>query len=180
MTRAINRRRRQKFHFYDRCKEFETAICNDGRMSDKTKGNLIGLLFVAVVAAIGTYVVIIGFGKLGRNPHDAPGWVILVAGAAFLSAAASMGISAIAYFTTGAKAGRDGSLGDDAPRPLRAAQIILSLGVVALLATVATWVAFNPGEPGNTARSLAFASGAVLIWTMFAGFSVWRLRKLFR
>jgi hypothetical protein len=149
-------------------------------MPNESKGNFIGLLFVALIAAIGVYIVYAGLGKFGRGPNDAPGWVLIAAGAAFLFAAASMGISAVAYFTTGAKAGRDGSLGDDAPRPLRATQIILSLGVVALLATVATWVAFNPGEPGNTARSLAFASGAVLIWTMFAGFSVWRLRKLFR
>lgn len=149
-------------------------------MPDETKGNLIGLLFVALIAAIGVYIVYAGLGKFGRGPNDAPGWVLIAAGAAFLSAAASMGISAIGGIFFGVKAGRDGSLGDDAPHPLRAAQMILSLAVVALLATVATWVAFNPGEPGNSGRQFAFASGAVLIWTIFAGFAVWRLRKLFR
>lgn len=149
-------------------------------MPDETKGNFIGLLFVALIAAIGVYIVYAGLGKFGRGPNDAPGWVLIAAGAAFLSAAASMGMNAIAYFATGAKAGRNGNLGDDAPPLLRAAQIILSLAVVALLATVATWVAFNPGEPGNTGRQLAFASGAILIWTIFAGFAYFRLRKLLR
>jgi len=149
-------------------------------MPDETKGNLIGLLFVALIAAIGIYIVFAGLGQFGRSANAAPGWVLIAAGAAFLCAAASMGMSAIGGIFFGVKAGRDGSLGEDAPRALRAAQIILGLAIVALLATVATWVAFNPGEPGNTGRQFAFASGAVLVWAIFAGFAFWQLRRLFR
>lgn len=147
-------------------------------MSDKTKGNLVGLLFVAVVAGIGAYVVIVGLGKLGRSPSDAPGWVIVVAGMAFLFAAASMGLSAIGGIFFNATAGRDGSLSSDAPYGIRVAQILLSLCVIALLASVATWVALNPEEAAPVGRRIAFAVGAIAIWCMFAGFAFWRLRRL--
>lgn len=149
-------------------------------MRDETKGNLIGLLFVAVIAAIGIYVVLIGLGKLGRSPHGAPGWVIVVAGAAFLFAAASTGMNALAYFTTGAKAKADGSLDSTAPYPIRAIQLLLSLIVVALLATVATWVAFNPGDGPDNSRNVAFAVGAAIVWIIFLGFAWLALKRLAR
>ncbi len=149
-------------------------------MPESTKGNLVGLAFVALIAAIGVYIVAIGLGKFGTNPNDAPGWVLMVAGAAFLFAAASMGMSAIGGIFFGAKAGPDGALTDDAPYPIRLAQILLSLMIVALLAVVATWVAFNPGDASTTGRKIAFAGGAVLVWLIFAGFAYFRLRKLHR
>lgn len=147
------------------------------RMSDQTKGNVAGLLFVALIAAIGVYIVYAGLGKLGRSANDAPGWVLVVAGGAFLFAAASMAMNAIGWFFFGAATGRDGALTDAAPASLRFAQMLLSLGIVALLATVATWVALNPGE-GSAARSIVFAIGAVMVWGIFAGFAIWKLRKL--
>jgi len=58
--------------------------------------------------------------------------------------------------------------------------MLLSLGVIAMLAAVATWVAFNPGEGSSTGRRVAFAIGAIMTWAMFAGFAVWRLRGLRR
>jgi hypothetical protein len=147
-------------------------------MQDQTKGNLIGLLFVALVAAIGVYIIYIGLGKFGRGVNDAPGWVMVAAGAAFLFAAASMGLSAIGGIFFGASANRDGSLNESAPKAIRGAQMLLSLGVVAMLATVATWVAFNPGEASGTGSNVAFAAGAVLIWGALLGFAIWRIRRL--
>ena len=99
---------------------------------------------------------------------------------AFLLAAGSFGLSALGGILYGAKAGPDGSLSGDAPYAIRAAQILLSLGVVALLASVATWVAFNPEAGSSTGRKAAFAAGAVTIWLMFAGFAVFRIRQLRR
>ena len=46
-------------------------------MSDRAKGNLIGLAFVAVIAAIGVYILLAGLGRFGRSPNDAPGWVLI-------------------------------------------------------------------------------------------------------
>ncbi len=149
-------------------------------MSDQAKGNLLGLLFVAVIAAIGIYIVYAGLGKLGRAPNDAQGWVLVVAGAAFLFAAASLAMNAIGWFFFGAVAGRDGALTDAAPASLRFIQRVLSLGIVALLATVATWVAFNPEAGASTGRKTAFAAGAALCWAIFAGFAIWKLRRLRR
>lgn len=148
-------------------------------MSDQTKGNLIGLLFVAGIAAIGIYIVLAGLGKFGRG-GGAPGWVLVVAGAAFLFAAASMALSAIGGIFFGAKTGTDGSLTDDVPYGIRAAQILLSLGIVALLATVATWVALNPEASASQSSKIAFAAGAIILWVTLAGFAFWRLRKLRR
>jgi len=152
-------------------------MSEQSRMSGQTKGNLAGLLFVALIAAIGVYIVYAGLGKLSRSANDAPGWVLVVAGGAFLFAAASMAMNAIGWFFFGAVAGRDGALTDAAPAALRLIQMLLSLGIVALLATVATWVALNPGE-GSAVRSTVFAIGAVMSWGIFAGFAILKLRKL--
>lgn len=147
------------------------------RMSDQTKGNLAGLLFVALIAAIGSYIVYAGLGKLGRSPNDAPGWVMVAAGGAFVFAAASLAMNAIGWFCFGAVAGRDGALNDSAPASLRLVQMLLSLGIVALLATVASWVALNPGE-GSAARRVVFGLGAVMTWGIFFGAAIWKFRKL--
>lgn len=150
---------------------------NPGAVRGDIRGHLIGVLFIAVIAAIGIYIATRGIGRLSRGPNDAPGWVLAVAGAAFLFAAASMAISAIGGILFGATARRDGSLGDDAPYGLRLAQMLLSLGIVALLASVATWVAFNPG-PGGAGRSIVFAFGAVCAWLIFFALAVWKLRAM--
>jgi hypothetical protein len=149
-------------------------------MTPQTKGNILGILFVTAIAAIGVYIVLAGLGKFGRSTGDAPGWVLVAAGAAFLLAAATMGLSAVAGIFFGAKAGRDGSLSGEAPRAIRATQIFLSLGIVAMLATVATWVALNPEGDASTGRKLAFAAGAVMTWSILLGFGIWRLRALRR
>lgn len=149
-------------------------------MTPQTKGNIIGVLFVAGIAAIGIYIVLAGLGKFGRGATDAPGWVLIAAGAAFLFAAASMGLSAVGGIVFGAKAGPDGNLADDAPHAVRATQIFLSLAVVAMLATVATWVALNPEGDASTGRKVAFAAGAIMVWGIFLGFAIWRVRGLRR
>jgi len=149
-------------------------------MSSETKGHLIGIVFIAAVAAIGVYMLLIGFGRFGRSAGDAPGWVLIAAGTAFLLAAGSFGLSAVGGIVYGAKAGPDGSLSDDAPTAIRAAQMLLSLGIVAMLATVATWVAFNPEAGSSIGRKVAFAAGAAMTWAILLGFAIWRLRRLKR
>jgi hypothetical protein len=149
-------------------------------MSPEAKGHLIGLLFIAGIAAIGVYVVSIGLGQFGRRASDAPGWVLIAAGAGFLLAACSFALNVVGGIVFGAKVQPDGGLSGEAPHAIRTAQIILSLGVIVMLATVATWVALNPEAGSSTGRKVAFAAGAVTIWLMFAGFAVWRLRRLRR
>ncbi len=149
-------------------------------MTDQAKGNLFGLLFVAAVAAIGVYIVLAGLGTFGRGRGDAPSWVLIAAGAAFLLAAASMGLSAVGGIFFGAKARSDGSLPESAPYAIRVAQIFLSLGVVALLATVGTWVAFNPETGASAGSKTAFTVSAIVIWTIYLGFGLLWLRRLQR
>lgn len=149
-------------------------------MTPEAKGHLLGMLFVAVIAMIGIYLVVIGLGQFGRRTGDAPGWVLLAAGTGFLLAAGSFGLSAAGGILYGAKAEPDGSLSDDAPYAIRTAQIVLSLGIIAMLATVATWVAFNPGDNSSTGRKIAFAAGAFTTWLIFAGFTIWKIRRLRR
>jgi hypothetical protein len=148
-------------------------------MTPEAKGHLLGVLFIAAIAAAGVYMLMIGFGQFGRGRGDAPGWVLIAAGAAFLFAAGSFGLSA-AGGLYGAKAESDGSLSDDAPYAIRCAQIVLSLGIVAMLATVATWVALNPEGGSSTGSKVAFAAGAAMTWAIFLGFAVWRLKRLRR
>ncbi len=149
-------------------------------MTPQTKGNIIGVLFVAAIAAIGIYIVLAGLGKFGRSAGDAPGWVLVVAGAAFLFAATSMGLSAVGGIFYGATTGPDGKLSSDAPYAVRAAQIFLSLSIVVMLATVATWVALNPEGDASIGRKVAFATGAMMVWAIFFGFAIWRVRALRR
>jgi len=146
-------------------------------MNDQAKGNLIRSIFVALIAAIGIYIVLAGLGTFGRSARDAPGWVLVVAGTAFLFAAASMAIDVIGSFLLGASARKDGTLTDAAPAPFRLAQMLFSLAIVALLATVATWVAFDADDAG-TVRKFAFGIGAALCWAIFAGAAIWKLRRL--
>jgi len=147
-------------------------------MTPETKGNIIGLAFVAIIAAIGLYVVMTGLGRFGRSDGDAPSWVLIAAGSAFLLAASSMALSAIGGIVYGAKANPDGSLTDEAPYAVRALQILLSLGIVAMLVAVASWVALNPEEGSATGRRIALAAGAITVWAIFFGFVIWRLRGL--
>jgi len=144
---------------------------------DESRGHLIGLLFVALAAALGIYLLLAGLGTFGRGRNDAPGWVLIAAGGAFVFTALSMGLNAIGWYCFGAVAGKDGGLPDHAPYGLRLAQLLLGLGVVALMATVATWVAFNPG-PGGTGRGIVFAIGAGCAWLVFLALAFWKLRKL--
>ncbi len=95
--------------------EIATPFWNGLRMTPQTKGHLIGALFVAAIAAIGIYILLAGLGQFGRGRGDAPGWVLIAAGAAFLLAAASTGLNTIGGLLFGAKADRHGKLSDDAP-----------------------------------------------------------------
>ena len=149
-------------------------------MTNQTKGNLIGLAFVACIAAIGAGIIYVGVGKLGRSGQDAPGWVLVIAGGAFLFADASMSINAIGGSVFGATAGRDGALSADAPYGLRVAQIVLSFAILGMLATVATWVAFNPGEHSSSGQKFAFATAAIVGWLSLIAVGVWRIRRLAR
>ncbi len=149
-------------------------------MSSQAKGHLIGVLFIAAIAAVGVYIVLAGLGRFGRSSGDAPGWVLVAAGAAFLAAAASFGLSAFGGALYGARARPDGSLSDEAPCGLRAAQIAIGLSIVALLASVATWVALHPEPGSSTGRKVVFAVGAAMVWAIFLGFAVLRLRHLRR
>ena len=135
-------------------------------------GRRIAYFFAALVAAIGGFLVLTGFELFGRS-GNAPGWVIMLGGLAFLSAAGSMALSII-----GGATARDGSLPDSAPFALRLTQTLLSLGIMVLLSSVATWVAFNPGNAASMGHRLAFGAGAVLCWLISLGFTIRAIRRL--
>jgi hypothetical protein len=157
----------------DTGKQIETTAGHFRTMTySEILGRRIAYFFAALIGAIGVFLVLTGFELFGRGSGHAPGWVIMLCGLAFLSAAGSMGLSIL-----GGATARDGSLPDSAPFALRLAQTLLSLGIMVMLSSVASWVAFNPGSAGTGAR-FAFGAGAALCWLIFLGFAIRALRRL--
>jgi ABC-type transport system involved in multi-copper enzyme maturation permease subunit len=133
----------------------------------------VALAFAAGFALLGLFVMLAGLGVFGRSRGDAPGWIVIVAGAAFVLAAASLALSAI-----GGATARNGALTGTAPFALRLLQTVLGLGLVALLAVTATWVALHPGDASGWDRRAAFSAGAAVTWIIFVGFALNGLRQL--
>jgi hypothetical protein len=149
---------------------------------------LFGLLFVAV----GAFIFLIGLGVVRPNPEGvhAPLWVIACAGLVFFMGGCAVMLGALA---PGADV--NGQLGPWAPWTLRFLQYLFALIIIAALATVASWVAFGPGErefsnsialpfwqskgaSGETTGRIAFGVGAVMGWLIFLAMAVQGWRKL--
>ena len=144
----------------------------------------------AVFVAIGTPFVLMWAGIIVPDAAKlhAPLWVIGCAGLAFVLAGISVALNA-----TSSQHRKDGSLPDNAPKPLRFVQDATALGIVGVFALVGTWVAVAPGERdfkttgtvlGATTSSagsstfgrVVFGFGALLCWLL----AVSLVRRLWR
>jgi hypothetical protein len=147
---------------------------------------IMGLAF----GGMGTLIVLLGLGVVGHpKPGDAPPWVIVCAGFAFILG----GLAVIVGYGVANGVGPDGDVAPGTPWPIRAVQYVLGLGVAVLLAVIATWVAFGPGPrhfsaTGTFGRGpaseisgrIAFGAGAVLLWLFTGIVSVMSVRRLRR
>jgi hypothetical protein len=139
---------------------------------------------------MGTLVVLMGLGVIGQpRPGDAPPWVAVCAGLAFILC----GLAVIVGYGVAGGVGADGDLPVDTPSSVRVVQYGLGVGIAAMLAVIATWVAFGPGPrdfhatgslgsgPVNEwSGRIAFGIGAVLMWLFTGAVAIVSVRRLRR
>ncbi len=149
-----------------------------------------------VFNAVGAWVVLVAAGVLPANTTaeaQAPGWVIAAVGLSFMFCGAAV----IVGFAVAGGVGPNGDLAPGTPFAIRLLHNFFGLGIIGLLAAVASWIAFGAGErrfsgsisfpvttrffpvhasPGR----VAFVVGAVLLWIIFAGYIFTAARRLLR
>lgn len=144
-----------------------------------------------ITAGAGLYFTLIGAGVLPppKGGANAPGWIVVCAGLAFLLG----GIAVLRQAIPGGEVGPDGKLPDEAPRWMHVMHHMTGVAVLALLAAIGSWVAFGPGprsftasssltgsfDPGEWAGRVAFGLGALLVWLFTIAFAVRAARKAF-
>jgi len=138
-----------------------------------------------------------GLGMIDLHPTEGtPGWMGVCAGLAFMLA----GLAVINGYAIGGGVGPDGNLLPDTPFPVVLLQHVLGLAIMALMTTMAGWIAFGPGErhfsmtialpfvarssqSGEFSGRFAFGVATVLLGAMTLGLG-WagaqRLRRSFR
>ena len=147
-----------------------------------------GLQFWGLFAiALGALIILAAAGVLPSKGEDAPAWVVALAGLIFVFAG---GLLLLRSFMGGNMS--DVEIPRGVPLILRATYYVAGLTVVAALATIATWVAFGPGErafsvsipflgTGPAKEWIGrgvFGFGAALIWLFFVIAAVAWWRKL--
>jgi hypothetical protein len=159
------------------------------RMDQKppSRGTTIGL--GAIAAALGLYIVLLGFGVLPPpGEANAPMWVVMLAGLCFLLG----GLGVLLPAAVTAEVRDDGELPAGAPYWLRVFQYLLVLILFAAFATIGSFVAFGPGTRsfsvslpfGSTSGGseivgrVAFGVGAVITWLCLILVAVSGWRKL--
>jgi len=135
-----------------------------------------------VCVALGLLIVLLSVGA--GAALEAPRWVGVAAGLAFVLAGAAV----ITGFAVAGGAAADGDLPPGTPFGIRLTQYVLGLGIVGLMAAIVTWIAFGPGprrftgtglavlglraEIGEAAGRAVFGLGAVLIYVFFVVLAV--------
>ncbi len=148
----------------------------------RSAGVIVGLIF----GGMGTFIVLVAADIIRADPASfhAPRWVVAAAGLAFVLAGLSVATAPL-------------NQGEDIPRRVTLRGLLLGGPIVALLAAVAHWVAFGPGErrfgggfsipfitissrtPEWTGR-LIFGIGAVMLDAMLLWILVRGIRDLRR
>jgi hypothetical protein len=161
-------------------------------MSERTQ------LSPKAAVAFGLFAALMGLVVIGMalhlvptdRPSDAPQWVGVAAGLAFVLAGAAI----IVGFAVAGGAAPDGDLPPGTPFGVRLTQYVLGLGIVGLLTAIGAWVAFGPGprefsvtglpfigpKAGEKVGRAAFGIGAVLSATFFVALAIVSLRRLRR
>jgi hypothetical protein len=143
------------------------------------------------LGAMGTLVMLLGLGTFGdRHLTDGtPPWVGVMAGLVFVLG----GLAMIVGYGVAGGAAPDGDLPPGTPRPVRLVQAALGVGITALLASIASWIAFGSGARHFSGSGLfisgavneilgrmVFGIGAVLTWAFVAVMIVVSVRRLRR
>ncbi len=95
----------------------------------------------AAFIGVGIFPILIGLGIIQPTERDAPAWVAAAAGVMFVCA----GLSIVVDFAIADGVGPDGDFKPGTPTAIRAANLVLGLAIVGLMASVSGWIAFGPG-----------------------------------
>lgn len=151
----------------------------------------LGLLF----GAAGTFIVLLALGAFGDPglTEGTPPWVGVAGGLVFVLA----GLAIIVGYAVAGGVASDGDLPPGTPFAVRLVQLLLGLGIVGSLASIASWVAFGPGPrrfgggasiggvavgggAGEALGRVVFGIGAVLCWAILAAMLVVSVKRLRR
>lgn len=129
------------------------------------------IFFALIASAIGLFYVVLSIvGPTHPKPGAAPAWIGVVCGLMFFVGGCTV-LLQLLFKDKSASTGTTTAW-------LALVYKVLGLAIVIGLGTVATWVAFGPGERhftgsgaflGEKGGRIAFGIGAVLIWTVVAG-----------
>src|SRR5215470_12700537 len=104
-----------------------------------------------VCALMGLVPILVAAGVMStEKPVDAPAWVLVCAGLAFVLA----GTALVVGYGIADGATPDGDLPSGAPFGIRMTQYLLGLGITGSIAGIVSWIAFGPGERRFTATML--------------------------
>jgi hypothetical protein len=143
----------------------------------------IGLL----MGILGSIVILVALGTFGEQAvsDGTPPWVGVAAGLTFVMC----GLAMIVGYGIAGGAAPDGDLLPGTPVFVRLVQTGLGLGIVAMLASIASWIAFGPGVRHFTGTGLFIGGvvgetvgrvGAVLAWAVMAALLVVSIKRLRR
>jgi hypothetical protein len=153
---------------------------------------LLGAVFI--LGGLAAMLVAAGvFRPNAASAAEAPAWVMLAAGLAFIFCGATV----IVGFAVAGGAGPDGDLPPGTPPAVRFLHYSCGLGFIASLAAVFTWIAFGTGErhfsgalalgplrrsaaPSGSAGRTLFGLGAMLLWIVLLGVAATAGRRLLR
>lgn len=149
-------------------------------MADRTQLSPGGAIVIGVFFGVmGTIVILIARGAFGPGhlSDGTPPWVGIAAGALFVLG----GLALIVGYGVAGGVAANGDLPPGTSRGVRFVQTALGLGIIALLASIASWIAFGAGSrhfrgsgpfisgPVNEMLGRAmFGIGAVLMWLFMA------------
>jgi hypothetical protein len=148
---------------------------------------VIGLFF----GVVGTLVLLVALGTFGDKhlSDGTPPWVGAAAGVMFLLG----GLSVIVGYGVAGGMGPDGDLPPGTPLAVRIVQSALGLGAAAMLASIASWIAFGSGARhfrvvgpllsdavNETLGRTVFGIGAIAMWAFTVLLLVVNVRRLRR
>jgi hypothetical protein len=158
--------------------------------TDRTQLSPGGAIVIgAFFGLVGTIVTLVALGTFGDGhlSDGTPPRVGIAAGVLFLLA----GLAIIVGYGIAGGAMPNGDLPPGTPRVVRVVQTALGLGIVAVLASIASWIAFGAGPrhfsghgpliSGAVSEMLGravFGVGAVLMWAFMAALVVISVRRL--
>ena len=147
----------------------------------------------ATFIAFGVVPILLGCGVIKPSDGDAPGWVAIAAGVTFICG----GLAVIVDFAIADGVGPDGDFKPGTPTIIRAANLVLGLAIIGLMAAITGWIAFGSGpreftstltlpflpvrwRSGALTGRIAFGASTLLLGVMFVACAVSGVRQLRR